>query len=152
MKFHKNYDYYINYLSKIFKDIPKIEVVLKNFDVLKVVVDNDNSASVEEVSYDVNLSEQRIRVKLRELENEGIITSKKEKKPNHSYKKKYYSSLLTGDFIDEFRKYISCYKCGNTFGKFGGIVHQNRPLHSTKIFCSKECRNEWCYDGKHKNT
>lgn len=146
MKFHKNYDYYINFLSETFPDIPKVEIIFKNFDILSMIVDNKNSACTEEISYEVNLSQQRIRIKLRELENEGIVKSKKEKKPNHSYKKKYYSSLLTRDFIEEFRKYLSCYKCGKVFGKFGGIVHQNRSIQSTKIFCSKHCRDEWCYN------
>lgn len=146
MKFHKNYDYYINFLSETFPKLHKVEVIFRNFDILSMIVDNKNSACAEEVSYEVNLSQQRIRVKLRELENEGIIKSKKEKKPNHSYRKKYYSCLLDKDFIEKFKKHLTCNRCDKRLGKFGGIVHQNRSIQSTKIFCSKQCRDEWCYN------
>ena len=147
LKYHKNYDYYIEFLSEQFPRIPKVEIILRNFDIICAIVDNDNSACVEEISYEVNISEQRIRVKLRELENEKIITSKREKKPNTSYNKKYYSTYLDKEFTDKFKKYLKCSYCGDYIGKFGGIVHINieRSVRTAKIFCSKECRNRWCY-------
>jgi len=153
MKFHKNYDNYLNFLSANFPDIPNIEIIFRNFNVLATIIDNKNSVCAEEISYEVDLSEQRIRVKLRELENEGIINFKKKKQINNSYKKKYYSTLLTGDFIEEFREYISCCKCGKKLGKFGGIIHSNieRSVCPEKIFCSTKCRNEWCYKSARDN-
>lgn len=144
MKYHKNYDYFINFLSETFPDIPKIEIVYRNFDILLAIIENKNSCCAEEISYEVDLTEQRIRVKLRELENEEILTCKKEKKPNNSYKKKYYSSVLGKDFIEKFKKYLSCSICGGKLGKFGGIIHSNISLRENRIFCTAKCRNEWC--------
>ena len=145
MKYHKNYNNYMNFLSDTFPNVQKIEFVYKNFDMVIAIIDNDNFVCADELYYELNLSLHRIRVKLRELENEGILKSVREKKINNSYKKKYYSCLLSSEVIEKLKSYLYCDKCGKRLSKFGGIVHTNIEC-KTKIFCTKECRDEWCYE------
>lgn len=146
-RFHKNSENYINLMEELFPELPNLEIFYRCFDIVKLLDKLKVPASVNELSYELNLSDQRIRIKLRDLVKTGICSMENVKKTNEIYSRNYYKLLINSEIIKRFEKYIFCHRCTKVFGKFGGIIFVNRAIpDGIKVFCSIRCRNLWCFE------
>lgn len=145
--FHKNKDNYVNLLKELFPDVEDVETFYINFNIIKLLEKLKKPATINELSYELKISDQRLRVKLRNLSDAGICSIENKNKSNEKYSRNYYKLLVNSETIKKFGNYVICCRCGNTFNKYGGIIFiNNSSSDGIRVFCSKECRNRWCFE------
>lgn len=128
-----------------------LKIIYKHFDIIYCIYENNNWMNSKELSEDLDISEQRIILKVSELKRFHLLKIGSFKKTNNLRSRQHYDNILDDNFIKEFNEFIKCDKCNCYCGKFGGIIHTNVCSETPHIiFCSKECRDEY-FDKNNKS-